>query len=230
MTKLRQLWLLTALGAVAVLAGGYFLLVSPKSGQASALRGETQEQQSANQVVKSQIDQLNKQKKDLPAKQALLAEFAGKIPNNPALPALIRTLSDSADKAGVELVSVTPGTPTFSAPARGEGGGRAASRVEGPNNTVLATIPVALVVEGHYSNVTQFFAELESLNRAMLVGGLDIGRATGGSTVAPAGAAGAQTVVDAGLLHATVNASVLMTTKAPAPVAAPAAPAADVTK
>lgn len=229
MTKLRQLWLLTALAAAAVLAGGYFLLVSPKSGEASALRGEAEAQQTTNQGVRSQIGQLNKQKKDLPAKQALLAEFAGKVPPNPALPTLIRSLSDAADKAGVELVSLTPGAPTFTTTGAAQGAGGA--NVAAPNGAVLATIPVSLSVEGHYSNLTQFFAELESLNRAMLVGGLDIGRATG-STVAAgstAGAAGTPTVADEGLLHATVNASVLMTTKAPAPVAAPAAAAPDAT-
>jgi Tfp pilus assembly protein PilO len=229
MTKLRQLWLLTALAAFAVLAGGYFLLVSPKSSQASSLRGETAVQQTANQGVRSQIDQLNKQKRDLPAKQALLAEFAGKIPSNPALPALIRALSDVADKSGVELVAVTPGMPTFAKTAgaqAGTGGGNVAA----PKGQVLATIPVTLSIEGRYSNLTEFFAELESLPRAMLVAGLDISRSTSSAVAVGTPAGGAAAPVPTGLLHASVTTNVLMTTKAPAPVAVPVAAPADATK
>jgi Tfp pilus assembly protein PilO len=227
MTKLRQLWLLTALAAVAVLAGGYFLLVSPKSGEATTLRGEAASQQVTNQGVRAHIDQLNKQKKDLPAKQALLAEFASKIPSNPSMPAFIRLVSDAADKSGVELISVTPGTPLFTKAAGG-------ANLTGPGNTVLATIPVALGVEGHFANITQFFAELESLPRAMLVGGMDLERIKN-SVIADTGtdANGApipQAVDDGKLVQAKITTSVLMTTKAPAPVAAPVAPPADATK
>jgi len=230
MTKLRQLWLLTALAAFAVLAGGYFLLVSPKSSQASSLRGETATQQTANQAVKSQIDQLNKQKRDLPAKQALLAEFAGKIPSNPALPALIRTLSDAADKAGVELIAVTPGMPTFTK-APGAQSGAAGGNVAAPKGQVLATIPVTLSVEGRYSNLTEFFAELESLPRAMLVGGLDISRSSGSAVAVNTNTAGGVAApVTPGLLHASITTNVLMTTKAPVPVAVPVAAPADATK
>lgn len=212
MTKLRQLWLLTALAAVAVLAGGYFLLVSPKSTQASTLRGEAQQQRTTNQGLQAQIDQLNKQKKDLPKQQQLLAEFAGKIPGNPALPALIRALSDAADNAGVDLVSVTPAAPVYAKP---ETGGQSAG-VPAPNNTVLVTIPVGVQVVGHYSNLTQFFNEIENLRRAMVVSGLDISR----------GAVTSATEVDADLLKAIVTTNVLMTAKAPA-VAAPVAPPTD---
>jgi Tfp pilus assembly protein PilO len=113
MTRLRQLWLLTALGAVAVMAGGYFLLAAPQASKAAALRDEAETQLQQNKTLKSQIDMLNKQKKDLPAQQAKLAKFVGLIPNNPGLPALMRALSDAADNSGVELLSVSPKLPTY---------------------------------------------------------------------------------------------------------------------
>lgn len=222
MTKLRQLWLLTALAAVAVLAGGYFLMVSPQSSKAQSLRDEADSQLMANRQLQSQIAMLKKQQKDLPRQQAELAKFAAKIPGNPALPALIRALSDSADRSGVDLVSVSPAAPAF-AKGVAPDGTQLARSVLGPNGSVLATIPVSINITGTYGNVSQFLNELEALPRAMLVGGL---------TVVPRPAASADgTAVDADTLQATLTTNVLMTTKAPAAPARPVAPAtADATK
>jgi Tfp pilus assembly protein PilO len=174
MTKLRQLWLLTALGTLAVIVGGYFLLVSPQSTKAAELRTEAQEQLQVNAQVQSQIDQLNKQKKDLPKQQADLARFANLIPSNPAMPALIRALTDAADNAGVELVAIKPTLPGWAK------GVDPASRTEVPgkvpavDGTSLVDIPVTLEVEGLYAEMTTFFKEIEDVNRALLVAGFKV--------------------------------------------------------
>ncbi len=60
---------------------------------------------------------LKAQAKDLPKQQARLAAVAAKIPDNPALPALIRALTKAADEANVELVSLAPAPPRRGGPA-----------------------------------------------------------------------------------------------------------------
>ena len=114
-------------------------------------------------------------------------------------------------------MSVTPGMPAFTKSA-GAQAGSPGGNVAAPKGQVLATVPVTLSVEGRYSNLTEFFAELEALPRAMLVGGLDIGRSTGSAVATGTAAGGTAAPADPELLHATINANVLMTTKAPAPV------------
>jgi len=225
MTKLRQLWLLTALAAVAILAGGYFLLVSPQSSKASSLRKDAAAQETTNQSLQSQINLLNQQKKLLPAKEAVLAKFAGKIPPNPGLPALIRSLSDAADRSGVLLVSLTPSSPTFSKGVDAKGN-VLAGNIPAPNGTVLATIPVGVEVHGHYSNLTQFLAELENLNRALLVAGFDVTRQAGANKRPAAAGTGttgnaASTFVDPDTLIMRLTTNVMMTTKAPVAATAP---------
>jgi Tfp pilus assembly protein PilO len=223
MTKLRQLWLLTALGSLAVLAGGYFLLVSPQASKAAALREDADTQLQANHQIQSQIAQLNKQKKDLPKLQAELEKFALKIPGNPALPALVRGLSDAADQSGVNLVSISPAVPAWSKTVNPVTHAETTAPITGPNGTVVVNIPIAIEVSGTYSQISQFFAEMESLPRALEVTGL---------VIAP-DVTGAATGTTAGQndLKATITTQVAMTTKAPAPVAAPVAPpATDATK
>lgn len=211
MTKLKQLWLLTAMGSVAVLALGWFLLVTPKADQAKAVRAETETQLAANRQLQSKIDMLTKQKKELPKLQAELDKFARLIPNNPALPALIRGLSDAADKTDVDLVGVSPGQPALAAAA---GGGAATTSTGIP----LAQVPVNIKVAGKYAQISQFVAEVEALQRAFKVEGLKIAP---GSRVGPAGA------VDDGTLRAELSGVMYMTTAAPQPVTPVAPPAPD---
>jgi Tfp pilus assembly protein PilO len=221
MTKLRQLWLLTALGSVAALVMGHFLLVSPKADKAAKLREEASTQQTANGRLRSQIKLLNEQRKDLPRQQAELAKFAGKIPNNPALPALIRSLSDAADNAGVELVSMAPGamTPVATGAEETRASGTGTTRTAGTAVTAatlpLAAMPISIQVTGNYGQMSQFLAEVEGLPRAFLVNGFSV--APGDAS--PAGKDAAKTTAASDVLTVSLTGQLFMTTKA-----APAAP------
>jgi len=229
MTKLKQLWLLTALASVAALVGGYFLLVSPKASKAAALREETKTQEELNASLQSQIQMLQRQKADLPRQQAELAKFAQKIPNNPALPALIRSLSDAADNAGVDLVSIAPSEPVAVGSLGTPGGAAGAAPVSaaGPGATTaaapatvttlpIAAIPITIKVKGHYSELSQWMSEIERLQRAFLVNGFTIDRSTGAGE-----GGGGVAVVDKDTLSLDMTGQLYMTVKAPAAPRAP---------
>jgi Tfp pilus assembly protein PilO len=195
MNKTRQWAMLTAVACLAIMAAGWFLTVKPQRSHAAQLHTQTLSVRSSSEQLRSQVNQLRQQQKDLPAQQKLLSQIATKIPDNPALPTLIRQLSAAADGAGVNLVSLAPGAPTLTTPA-----GATASAAASP----VASIGLSIQVQGTYFNLVQFFSALESLNRAMLVTGF---------TVAPGGAAtpGSATpgsATPAGTLNAQVNASV----------------------
>ncbi|HEV2889950.1 MAG TPA: type 4a pilus biogenesis protein PilO [Frankiaceae bacterium] len=222
MTKLRQLWLLTALASVAILAGGYFLLVSPKAGKAASLRDEAETQQQANTRLRAQIAQLNRQKKDLPRQQAELQKFAAKIPNNPALPALIRSLSDAADNAGANLYSMSPSTPTLVAAtvpttAGATTGAKTAAAPATPALLPIAQIPIALNVVGSYSEVSQFLSEIEGLPRAFLVTSIALTQGDESPSAEKVEKIGSSKIYD-DLVTLKVTGQLYMTTKA-APVA-----------
>lgn len=212
MDKLKQWVALTVVGVIAILAAGWFLLVSPKRSDASDLDAQAQAKQAANAMLLTKLATLKAQAKDLPRQQAALAAVAAKIPDNPAMPALIRSLSKAAASAGVELVSIAPAnvtpvvstartgapvTPTVgSAPVATSSGtsaapvtpsaGSAAGSAAGSSATAgtLSSISVTLSVVGGYFQVEQFLDGLESLQRAFKVGSISM--APGDNPVKPA--------------------------------------------
>jgi Tfp pilus assembly protein PilO len=220
MNKTRQWATLTAVACLAILAAGWFLVVKPQRSHAAQLRTQTQSVQSANSQLTSQVDQLRQQQKDLPAQQKVLSQIATKIPDNPALPTLIRQLSAAADGAGVNLVSMAPSAPTVvgsaGAPAARAGGAAVAG-------SPLASIGLTLQVQGSYFNIEQFFSSVESLSRAMLVTNFTLSPGAG-ATTSSGGAAttsGAKTPVDT--LTAQITASVFESPQVAPLTAQPAA-------
>jgi type IV pilus assembly protein PilO len=176
--KLKQWVALAAVAALVILAGGWFLLVSPKRSDAAALRSQTSEKQRANQLLASQLATLKSQAKDLPAQQAKIAAVAAKIPDNGAMPTLIRSLNSAAADTGVELVSLAPSQPTTVAPAAAAvtapTAGSTTARTTAAAASMVGTLQsvgVTLNVVGSYFQVAEYLDRLESLTRAFRVTG-----------------------------------------------------------
>jgi type IV pilus assembly protein PilO len=220
MNSTRTWTLGTAVVAVLLLVAGWFLLVSPQRSAAADLRDQVTAQQAANDAIALKTKQLQAQFASLPERQAQLAEIKQQMPDNPALPSLIRDLSSYADSAGVTLDSVAPGAPTAvvaaapAAPAAGQpvtapGQAPAAASTDG-----LLSIPTTVTAVGSYSELTLYLQKLQSsMRRAFLV-----------NTVALVPANGAKDTAS-GDLTMTLNGDifVMKTADAPAAVKAPAA-------
>src|SRR4051812_41240911 len=196
MDKMRQWTMLTVVGVVAVLGAGWFLAVSPQRHHAGQLRSQAANQQSANSQLQARVSQLQQQQKGLPAQQRRLNQIAAKIPDNPALPALIRQLSAAADGAGVDLVSISPASPATFTPF-GSTGATAATATAAAAGTgtagTPAQTPTAITVQGSYYNAESFFDAIENLPRAVLVRGWSMtlvpGPATTGAAASGSGSA-----------------------------------------
>lgn len=230
MDKLKQAVALTVLGCLAILAAGWFLLVSPKRGEAADLRAQAADQVATNDKLKTELQVLKAQAKELPAEQAKLAAVSTKIPDNPALPGLVRALLEASTATGVELVSIAPGQPELvapvapaapAAPAAGQAapapagsapGAAAATPPPGPAGQ-LANIPVAINVVGDYFEVRSFMDALETLPRALRVHTLSI--TPGASPTAPEGAE--VSTEDGRSLTSTIDGFVFMAANRPAP-------------
>lgn len=207
MSKTRQWAMLTAVACLAVIAAGWFLVVKPQRSHASQLRTQAASIDTSNSQLTAQVQQLRAQQRDLPAQQKILSSIATKIPDNPALPSLIRELSTAADGAGVTLVSLAPSTPAL---VTKTGVAATSTSAAAPASAPLASIPIAIQVQGTYFNVEQFFAAVEQLNRAMLVSGFTIAPATGSTGSAPTGTTtgSSASTVSPGALNAQINATV----------------------
>lgn len=174
MNKLTRWIALTVVAAVAVLAAGWVLLVTPKRSEAADLRQQASTQSASNDQLRTQLSMLKAQAKELPKEQAKLAAVAAKLPDNPAQPELLRALAAAADGAGVALVSVSPAalTPVVAvAPAAPSADATAGPAVAGKvaAASTLMAMPLTLVVAGDYFQVEQFVAAIEDLPRAMRI-------------------------------------------------------------
>ncbi len=227
MDKLKQWVALTVVGVLAIAIGGWSLLISPKRSEAADLRTQAEQQISQNFALSAQIRMLKAQAKDLPRQQARLAAVAAKIPDNPALPALVRALTVAADEAGVELATLAPAlpAPVVAAPAAATVTAAGVSPtavkpVAAPAVSVgtLQSIALSITVVGGFFQVEQFLDRVENLTRAMKVTAFTL--APGSNPVKPGVDAGA----DPGrVLSATITGSVYLatgrsTTAAPAVV------------
>jgi Tfp pilus assembly protein PilO len=214
MDKLKQWIAMAAIGVLVVVAAGWFLLISPKHSQAADLRSQTDDRLVANAQLRTKLDMLKAEQKQLPLQEAKLAAVAAKIPDNPALPALVRALTKAADAAGVELVALAPGqpAPVAAAPAAvpAKGVTRPAGAPARPAASAAAgslqAIGLNVNVVGGYFQVEQFLDGLESLQRAFKVSGFTL--APGTNPVKPA--AGQATVDSGRVLNATVTGQVFM--------------------
>jgi Tfp pilus assembly protein PilO len=221
MNKTRQWALLTAVACLAIIAAGWFIVVKPQRAHAAQLRTQAKSMQSSNGELQSQVNQLKQQQKDLPAQQKQLSQIATQIPDNPALPSLIRQLSAAADGAGVNLVSLAPSTPTVAAATPAAPATTTTTKTATAPAAPLATIPISVQVQGTYFNVVQFFAAVENLSRAMIVTGFTLSpQATGAASTG----SGASTTPDG--MNAQITASVF---ESPQVASAPAQPSTTTT-
>ena len=223
MNKMRQWTLLTVAAVAVVFIAGWFLAVSKQRHNAAQFRAQTASQNSANATLATQVAQLQQQKKGLPEQQKLLANYATKIPDNPALPTLIRQLTAAAKASGVDLQSLSPAVPTAVATVPGATTSPAAG-------SALNQISLTLSVKGSYFNLESWFAAIEKLPRAMMVTQWSLspaGPSTGTSGSGSSGSADASAPQDAlGSMAATMTAIVYESPQAvPAAVTPAAAPA-----
>ena len=229
MDKLKQWVALTVVGCLAIVAGGWFLLVSPKRQHATELRQAAAIQVDANNALETQLVQLKAQARDLPKEQAKLAAVAARIPDSRAMPALIRALNKAAKSSGVELVSVSPSSTTLvaaaslatvpvavpaaasparpaAAPPAGTSGAAvaapAAAAASGSAAGQLASIGVTLNVVGGFFQIEQFVSALESLQRSMRL--TNVSLAPGVSPVRPVTSTASGPVDDGKSLTATL--------------------------
>jgi type IV pilus assembly protein PilO len=227
--KMRQWTVFTVLAVIAVLVAGWMLMIKPQRSHAADLRDQATQVQSGNDQLRNQISSLKAQAKDLPKQQARLAVIEQKIPDNPALPSLIRSLSDAADGAGVDLVSLAPSQPTALASTGTPATTVTAGKPAAPAAPALEQVPVTLSVTGTYFNIEQFVSNLEGLQRAIIVDGWSMAPGAKGGAAAAPGAPAAPAATDQ--LTAQIQARVFMapgsataaptTTVHPAPTTAP---------
>ena len=102
---------LVGLGVVLVMVVG---LITPKAGQVRSKQKDIVTAGQQEGTLRTQLEQLQAAAKDAPQDRKRLKVLEAEIPPTPDLPGLIRLLNNTADKAGVDFITIAPGQPTAS--------------------------------------------------------------------------------------------------------------------
>ncbi len=142
----RQAMLLTAVGAVLVLALYWMFLLSPKRAELAETNAAIEAAVGQQGTLTNRISALKDVRAAAPAVEAQLAATEALLPGGPALPSTLRQLQLAADEAGMTLSSVSPGQPS-------------AVAVEGvPAGVSQMTLSVAM--SGSYFQIVDFLRRI----------------------------------------------------------------------
>jgi Tfp pilus assembly protein PilO len=160
----------TGLVCVIVLVATWFVLVGPRRSDAAEFDDQRAQAEATNVSLQAQIAQLERQSADLPARRAELAKIRSELPPAADVADLVRSLSELAEDAGVDLTAVTPGTATTLTPAAG-------------TNPAVVSIPVTLEVHGRYVENALFLRYVQTkLKRVFLLTEITAARGSGESS------------------------------------------------
>ena len=142
--------ILGVLGLVAIVGGGWFLLLSPVQLEVTAL--EARRQQLATELVqaRSQVAELQRFRREVAELQVKLDGLKAKLPTEKETPALYRALSEAAQGSGLGVSLFQPREPK-------------------PKDYV-AEIPITITAEGGYHQLGLFFEKVAGLERVVKVG------------------------------------------------------------
>ena len=133
---------LLVVGVIAYLAAGYFLLISPQRAKGADLKKQISE----TQAQIDQYRQLSTQSRNsAPIRAADLFRLEKAMPNEVDMAGIVLELSRIARETGITFESITPQGPT--------------------TQTGFQMLPVTLVFDGNYFELSDFLYRLRSLVR-----------------------------------------------------------------
>lgn len=159
---------LGGLGLLVVAALGWLLLLGPVTGKISAVGEERVQAQDRAVLMRSQLNSLRLLTGDIPDISTQAAELDRVFPPTADQPGFFSAVTKAAEDAGIpasDITTLSPGVPVV------PGGEPGAPVVEGDAlpDAQLALQEVTITAVGSYDQLAQLMANLEDLDRALLV-------------------------------------------------------------
>ncbi len=142
--------ILGVVGLIGIVAGGWFVLLSPVQLEIATLEGRRQQLTTELAQARSQVAELQRFRREVADLQAKLDVLKAKLPTEKETPGLYRAVSEAAQAAGLGVALFQP-------------------RDAKPRDYV-AEIPISITAEGGYHQLGQFFERVAGLERVVKVG------------------------------------------------------------
>ena len=137
------------LGAIVIVAAGYFLLLAPAEAQVSQLRAQLSSLQSEITRSKAIVADLLKYRREVVELEARLNALKEKLPGEKEIPTLYRTLTDAAAASGLGVSLFQPRPPAV--------------------RDYYSEIPITLNAEAGYHQFGEFFERVAKMARVVNV-------------------------------------------------------------
>lgn len=128
-----------------------FFLVLPKMSQVTEAEKDLEDTTAEQQVLQARLNALEQARDEAPLNQATIRRIEQQVPPTADLSAVILFLRNAASVAGVQVLSLTPGTPAAA------------------TNGGFSTISVSASGECSYFAMVKYLHEIETLPRAATV-------------------------------------------------------------
>jgi Tfp pilus assembly protein PilO len=175
----RRVIMLGGVAAIAVVVLWWMFLFAPKAKELHTQQANLSEAQHQADQIRAQVNQLKDLQSHSPQLQRQLARLSAAVPPTTDQADFITSLNGLSKVAGITWQSVT-----FSPPGSGPSGSAAASATAGG---ATPTIPVQIQIKGGFFQITNYLNRLETLDRLVLVDGVQIAGASNNSSSAANG-------------------------------------------
>ncbi len=139
-------------GMLVLLLLAYFFLIRPRKAELAEVKVQVEAEETRTEQLRLELAQLEALRDNAPKLAAELAKVLQFVPKNHETPNFIFTIKDTADKAGVDVVTLT--NEQAKAPKEG---------------AILAEVAVQLGIKGGYFAVQDFMRRLYDLDRALRI-------------------------------------------------------------
>lgn len=146
--------LLGVVGAVAIAAAGWFLLLSPVQARIAQLTARNAALHAELVTHRAQVAELARFRRELAELENTLVALKEKLPTDRETPALYRAVSDAAHQAGLGVSLFQPR--------------------ESKSKDYVNEIPISVIAEGGYHQLGEFFERVSRLPRVVTVGELKV--------------------------------------------------------
>jgi Tfp pilus assembly protein PilO len=172
----RKVMMLGAVGAVAIIALWWVFAYAPVGKQLNDQHTQLAEAQHQTQQLQTQLAQLNDAKSRAPQLARQAGRLSAAVPPTADQADFITSLNDISRSAGILWQSVT-----FSAPS-GAGAGAGAGGSTPAGGGATPTIPVQIQIKGGFFQITDYLNRLETMDRLVIVDGVQIGGGSGSAS------------------------------------------------
>ena len=162
-----RVWLLGGVVALILLvAGGWFLLISPKNAETDDVRSSAADASNQLVTLKRQVAALKAESKKVKSYTAQLETNQKALPTTSGVPDFLRELQDSGAAVNVNISSVSVGAPQLS-----------------KDVTTVYELPISLSAAGSVANMSAFLKRLQEVQpRAVLLRSVGLTESTTATT------------------------------------------------